>query len=301
MIKISTLNFTIITAAAIALSSCTANLIPSTVKKNPNSTELESKGKEILQKAYVAHGSENLEKHETYQFTATDDWKGMMGTIGKIWEDKNSQLTLKYVPGTFDGQVHFNSGEDSGKIVGLQSWKYYEIDKCDKPNFDRKYNKKAVFGLAAFQYFTELVGRMNNAEIIRYGSEKVFNGNIYDLVYVTWKSEKKDKEVDQYILYINKETSMLDYAIYTLRDNYLSMPGTAMMYGSIGYSDYKNIDGFMVPFTQSLFTFKPEKNNNKYLHQLKLSTFTFDSFNKEELYPNKNIEAIGDSKSTKTK
>ncbi|MBL4625818.1 MAG: hypothetical protein JKY42_11875, partial [Flavobacteriales bacterium] len=237
------LKFVYFLSLGIVLSSCTVNLLPEMVEENPNSIELETKGKEILEKAYVAHGSEVMEKHKVYQFTATDDWQGMMAGMGKLWPQKNSNMTFKYVPNTFDGQVKFKDGETKGKIAGLQSWQYYENEDNTDANFDVENNVRFSFGMAAFQYFTELVGRMNNAEIIRYAGEKEFNGNVYEMVYVTWKSEEPRDNVDQYLLYINKQTSMLDYASYTLRDNYLDIPGAGMMYGTIGFSDYKEIDG----------------------------------------------------------
>ena len=52
----------------------------------------------------------------------------------------------------------------------------------------------------------------------------------------------------------------------------------------------------MVPFTQSVFFMGPKKKNSKYLHQLKLSSFSFDDFDKTELYPDSKIAEIGDSK-----
>ncbi|MFT4601343.1 MAG: hypothetical protein ACI857_001523, partial [Arenicella sp.] len=201
-----------------------------------------------------------------------------------------------YVVNSFDGQVTFNDGKTKDEIAGIQSWKYYEKVDTGKYDFEVKNNKSQVFGIAAFQYFTEIVGRMSNAEIIRYAGEKEFNGTNYDLVYATWKTEAAHKEVDQYILYFNKTTKMLDYASYTLRDNYLKIPGSGMMYGSIAFTDYKKIDGYMVPHTQSVFLMKPEEKLKKYIHRLTIDSFSFDGFDKGELYPDKTIKTIGDSK-----
>jgi hypothetical protein len=289
---------TLIRTTTLLMTGCIANLRPTIVKKNPNSTELETKGREILKKAHIAHGVDNMLKHEVYQFDATDDWKGMMGSMGKLWPEKNTQMKFKYAVNTFDAQVKFMSGEQKGNSVGVQSWQLYE-GEGENANFDIKENKRYSFGMAAFQYFTEVVNRMENASIVRYGGEKEFNGKQYDLVYVTCNDEKPSKDVDQYLLYIDKITHMLDYASFTLRDNYLKIPGSSMLYGSIGFSDYRNIDGYLVPFVQTLFTIKPKKNNNKYLHQLKLTSFDFDDFNRSELYPNKSIESIGDNKRSK--
>lgn len=287
-------NFSYLLILIAVLSSCKANLRPKSIKNNPNSTALETKGKSIISAAHKAHGIDNLLKNEVYQFTATDEWKGLMGGMGKLWPQKTTNLSFKYATNTFDGQVLFNDGKTKGKTVGLQSWQYYEKDTSGKHNFEVKKNTRYSFGLAAFQYFTELVGRMSNAEIIRYAGEKELNGTTYDLVYVTWKTEKANKEVDQYILYFNKTTSMLEHTSYTIRDTYL--PGSSSFYGSIHFYDYKDIDGFMVPFTQTIVLNGPKKNDEKFLHQLKLESFSFNGFNKADLYPNKSIKAIGDSK-----
>lgn len=282
------------------LSSCSVNLLPKHVKHNPNSEKLEIKGKSILHKAYLAHGVENLLKHQVYHFKANDTWQGMMGSMGKLWPQKSTDLSIKYAVNTFDAQLTFMSGKTSGNVVGLQSWNYYSVDKeSGKANFDVKNNKRFTFGMAAFQYFTEIVGRMNKAEIIRYAGEENFNGVDYDLVYVTWKQEDASDDFDQYVLYINKSNSMLEYASYTIRDNYMNMPGASMFYGSIHFTEFTDIAGYKVPFTQSIFINKPQEDDNKYVHQLKLSSFTFDSFDKKELYPNSNLSSVGDSKEGK--
>ena len=67
-------------------------------------------------------------------------------------------------------------------------------------------------------------------------------------------------------------------------------------YGTIRFGDFQTIDGFKVPFTQTIVLNNPKKNTEKYIHQLKLASFSFDGFDKAELYPNKSIKAIGDSK-----
>ena len=180
--------------------------------------------------------------------------------------------------------------------AGLQSWHYYEQQLNGEINFAVQNNVKYSFGMSAFQYFMELIGRLGNAEYIRYAGEKEFNGKRYDLVFATWGSLEGHPEHDQYLLFINQENSMLDYASFTIRDSNLDMPGTGILYGSAGYSDIRNVDGFQVPFTLSEFMNGPSEDNNDYVHQLKLSTFSFDGFDQSELYPDPDINPIGDCK-----
>lgn len=283
--------------AAIVLHSCKANLLPSSVKKNTNQIELEEKGKALLEASSKAQGFDHFNKHEVYEFVTEDHWQGPMAGMGKLWSNKKTRMLFRYVPNTFDATVEFLDGKKKNKVAGLQSWNYYEKESNQsEANFNVKSNARYIFGMAAFQYFTEISQRLSNAPIIRYAGEKQFKGTEYELVYVTWESIKPNKDYDQYIVYINKNTKVIEYLSYTLRDNYLKMPGAAVFYGTVHFDNYQEVDGFMVPFEQYVFLGKPKKNDQKYIHKLTLESFQFDGFDAKELYPNSAIESIGDSK-----
>jgi hypothetical protein len=230
--------------------------------------------------------------HQVYQVVMNDDWRGLAGKIGTMWPSQNIDLDLKYAVGTFDGQVEFLSGKRKGDKVGLQSWELYEVQN-DSITFSEKSDKKMVFALTATQYFMELVGRLRNAELITYAGEKKFNGETYDLVFVTWEKLKKHKKDDQYLLWINKETGLAEYCEYTVRD--IAFPGS-LFTTCIAFSDYKDIEGVKIPFKQYVCNGGPSTNLVKYLHRFKLKYFTFDSFPEKVLYPNKEMEIFGDYK-----
>jgi len=276
------------------LGGCMANLQPVLVKKHGVEKINAEKGKEILSKAWKTQGLNNLKSHQTYSFTATDSWKGMMGGIGKPWPEKRIQILFKYEVGTFNGQLNFLSGKRKGEIAGLQSWKYYE-----KNNNDLKFlktDKKIAFGLSAYQYFIELADRLRKAPIISFAGTKSFNDNNYNLVFVTWGKTAPHKEHDQYMLWINQKTDMLEYVEFTIRDNYLKMPGSGAFYGSIKYDDFKKINGVQIPHKQTVFMNAPKKKDKKRLHQLIITDFKFDEFGVEELYPDPNLKKLGDEK-----
>lgn len=278
------------------MSSYSVDLLPDSLAGDENASESEAKGKAILANAWKAHGVDSFNTHKVYQMIAVDTWQGPMAGIGKLWPQKISKLAFKYAPNTFDAQVKFLDGKKEGFVAGLQAWKYYEKPVDGEISFDVADNERFRFGMAAYQYFTEMVGRLSHAEIVRYAGEKEFNGKQYDLVFATWGSLEGNDQSDQYLLYINKESDILEYVTYTIRDNYLKMPGAGMFYGSMGFSDFHDIDGFKVPFTQSAFMNGPSKDNGDNLHQLKLESFSFDGFELSELYPEASIKRIGDKK-----
>ena len=91
------------------------DLLPKELKGDKNALENEAKGKALLKKAWVAHGIDSLHQHQTYQFTGVDNWKGMMGDMGKLWPQTRTKLDFKYVTNTFDAQIEFLDGETKVK------------------------------------------------------------------------------------------------------------------------------------------------------------------------------------------
>ncbi len=285
----------ILTTTAVLMSSCIADMRTALIKDNGIPIDSETKGKSLLATTWDKHGFENLRNHRTYSFQGLDVWKGMMGRMGKPWPEAKSQLQFKYALGTFDSQVHFKDGKRQGVTAGLQSWQYYETEPGSEVKF-KPYNPRIGFGLSAYHYFFEMLDRLKRAPIIAYAGERVFNGQPYDLVFATWEKPSPHMQHDQYILYINRNTLMLDYAVYSLRDNYLKIPGYKAFYGSVKFSDYREVNGVLIPHRQTVFLNQPKKKEKKHIHQLLVSNFQFDSFDIKELYPDSTLEKLGDSK-----
>lgn len=282
----------IIPLVLLILTSCLSSVSNKVVKTNQLSGK--EKAMNILDKAWLAHGLDSMMTKKVYEVTATDDWPGMMGKMGKLWPIQKQELKLQYAVGTFDSRVTFLNGKKKGEQRGLQAWNYYVIKKGDSiPQFKKKAHEKTEFGLAAFHYFFELIDRLKKVDLITYGGEKEFNGNTYDLVFVTWHKLRKHNKHDQYMMWINRETGMMDYCHFTVHGT--AFPGNIIT-GSIEFTNFKKVDGVQIPFEQIVYIGSPKTDQTKYLHKLTVDSFKFDSFNKSELYPNKDLKTVGDSK-----
>lgn len=286
----------ILIIVSLSFQGCMADLRTKLIKKEGLTVENELKGKAILADALRKQGFDKMENHEVYSFHGKDTWKGILGSIGKIWPEKKSELDFKYQVGTFDGQVSFADGKKSGAIAGLQNWNYYEVNNEQDTVFTKP-NQRIRFGIAAYQYFTEMISRLNKAPIISYAGENELRGIKYDLVFCTWHTDKPHKEADQYIAWINQETGLMDFTQYTIRENYLKAPGGSAVYGGVEFSDFRSIDGILIAHEQSAYTFNLKKKK-KYLHQMIISDFEFDGFNLEDLRLDKEIEKGGDFKTS---
>lgn len=217
-----------------------------------------------------------------------------MGRMAKMWPDVVTNIEIRSAVGTFDGQVILEDGKKQGLTAGLQSWKYYEQEAGDALEFQKRHNAKLVFGVTAYQYFTEMADRLRNAELVTYGGETQFNGKTYDLVFVTWKKLKSHKKNDQYLVWVNRENNRLEYCEFTIHDPFL--PGGSMLPGSIEFADFKNVDGIAIPHLQYVYLGSPKVDREKNLHRLVINSFTFDGFDASELRPDASLKSLGDAK-----
>lgn len=289
--------FTIIISVLVIwlLPGCMADIRTPLIKQDGITEANAEKGKLLLEKAWKLQGLDKLKEHETYLLRGRDVWKGLMGKMGKPWPDAEVDLQFRYAVGTFDGEVGFLSGKRAGTSAGLQSWNYYEVASGEAAVFT-DYDERIAFGLSAYQYFFELADRLKRAPIISYAGEKEFRGQPYDQVFVTWETPEPHQEHDQYVLWINRASGLLEYAVYTLRDNYLKMPGARAFYGSIQFADWREVEGIRIPHRQIVYLNQPKQKEKKHLHQMQVQEFGFDTFPVEMLYPNPELDRIGDDK-----
>lgn len=277
------------------LQGCMADIRTPLIEREGITASNTARGKMLLEKAWKKQGLDQLQQHRTYSFQGKDVWKGLMGKLGKPWPEAKVDLQFRYVIGTFDSQVSFLSGSRTGERAGLQSWRYYEVDPEGTLTFT-DYNERIGFGLSAYQYFFELPDRLLRAPIISYAGEREFRGQWYDQVFVSWEQPEPHREHDQYVLWINRETGLLEFALYTLRETYLKMPGASAFYGSIQFADWQDIDGILIPHRQIVYLNRPKKKPEQHLHQLEIRDFAFDDFPQDQLYPDPALERLGDDK-----
>ena len=271
--------------------SCLHDVRPRMLKREGITQENTLKGKQILDRVWKKQGGDKLEEHNVYSFQGFDTWKkSKLGKLGKLWPDYETTLGFKFQVDTLDGQLTFMDGQRKETIAGIYNSDYYEIKNGITEFQDKaaKSNRRVVFGLSHIQYFFELLGRLRQAPIISYAGSETFNGKQYDLVFCTWGKPKPHQEHDQFLLWINKKTGLLDYSEYSVREPHVKPPGYKMIGGNIEYTDYREIDGVLIPHDQIVYPIKKKTDQSKFIHRLKISDFQFDSFNVEELKQTRN-------------
>ena len=77
------------------------------------------------------------------------------------------------------------------------------------------------------------------------------------MVYATWGSEKANKEYDQFLLYLNEETHLIEYLHFTVREKFNAISFTAR------FDNFKAVDNLVFPFVQYVTQGKPQKSGMK--------------------------------------
>lgn len=217
---------------------------PAEIRGRAVDADNEARGRQLL--AQVAERYGGLERWRSLRATRavlTDFWPaGLMKTMGSPWRDGET-LELTYLHGRDTARLVFRGGERDGHAWGIQNWLTYTRAGSAPAEFAP--NNDIKFWLPTIAYFFELPFRLVEASVVQYVGERHLDGRTYDLVYLTWNSPEPQADVDQYVAWINRKTGMLDYTQYTVRDTH------KLIAGGMHCSDYRTIDGVVIPFVMS--------------------------------------------------
>lgn len=248
------------------------------VKAHGSEEENIRKGKEILDRALAKLGFEKWKAHSTLEMEALDIWAEQ----NRWWPTKDQRFKGQYLLGTFTSRMELTDGPWKGRVLGLQSWQGYKKKDARVP-LVKSEDPLLRFYLPSLQYFSELPFRLFSAQIITYAGEGKHADRTYDLVYSTWGSLEANPDFDQFVLWIDRETSLIRMCHYTVRQ---AFPAAA---GTIYYDSYKTVQGVTLPFKHFVLLEWPEEIRfpleQNFFHRMEISDVSFDSVSDNELMP----------------
>ncbi|MFK7771470.1 MAG: hypothetical protein AB8F94_04990 [Saprospiraceae bacterium] len=250
--------------------------------KNESNEEL---AKALLQEMGETHGIANWEKVNTYSAEFEDVFFGTLGSSSHGYAEDSVRFLLKYIPKTFDGKLKFLSGENRGWSWGIQSWKSYVSTAGNGNKF--KKDSDILFWLPTYQYFIEFPLRIQNANSFAYAGEAEIDGKNCEGIIASWNTTEPQREIDQYLIWLDKKTKRIVKLEYTIREMFNFLKGAAY------FHEYKNYDGILLPSSMPV-----ESNLLKegFLHEMRILDFSKNTFPEKELRPNRALNPMGDEK-----
>ena len=162
-------NLLILISATLLLTACKIADISQPSELHPQTSA--QIAEEKLAKVLEAQGFEVLEEKKLYQARVTDDWKGFLGKMARLWPDPYTQFQFRFNFNTFDGNADVLSGEKQGDLIGVQNWQYYE-KTAGSGQAEKAEAKTHEFGIVVLHYFIELPYRLYHAPLKRYYGEQ---------------------------------------------------------------------------------------------------------------------------------
>jgi hypothetical protein len=259
----------------------TVDLRTEVAKNEPN----EQLAKALLQEMGNAHGISNWKNIDTYSAKFEDVFFGSLGSNSHAYAEDSVQFLLKYIPKTYDGKLEFLSGKKTGVSWGIQSWKSYISTPAKNNKFVN--NSDIIFWLPTYQYFIEFPLRIQNANAFAYAGEAEIDGKTCEGIIASWNTTEPQREIDQYLIWLDKKTKRIVKLEYTIREMYIFLTGAAY------FHNYKNYDGILLPSSMPVESNLLEEG---FLHEMRILDFSKNDFPERELRPNRALAPMGDEK-----
>jgi len=247
------------------------------VKKDPQPIE----GRALMMKMGEAHNISAWDSINTYTVIFQDEFFGTMGANSHPYPTAQMEAVLDYIPNTYNGRISFTDGS----AWGIQAWKTYIRQPGGAPVFTE--HKDAYFWIPTYQYFLELPMRIQTATVVSYAGTKEIRGKKCKGIFASWGKYKPQKDIDQYLIWIDETSSQIQQVQYTIRDMFGFMTGTC------NYLDYMTFNNIPLP------TKMPVNNlfgMDGLLHQMGINGMNINMIPKSDLLPNKDLEYVGDAK-----
>ncbi|MFZ5627988.1 MAG: hypothetical protein ACOY5B_02595 [Spirochaetota bacterium] len=206
--------------------------------------EMITQGKALLQQVQKTYRADLWRAQKTMTVTYADHWPGFFTRLMAMpWHKNDQKVQFEMALGTDDARLEFLEDPKAGEVWGIQHWATYKIKVGEAVKF--KKDSDIWFWLPTYSYFTQCAYRIAEAELVAFAGEDSLNGQNYDKVFATWGAAEPNGKIDQYILWINKQTGYIDLVEYTIRDM------QKFMKGKLFYADYRLVDGIPVAHKQS--------------------------------------------------
>jgi hypothetical protein len=263
------------------------------------------RGRALLDATALRHGLEAWRGFSTFEAVAADRWS----RPGPWWPQQDQRIRMQQRVGTFTSRVELLDGPAAGEIWGIQSWApYRRAGSSTEARFLDGPEGALRFYLPSLHYFNELIFRLQRAPTAIDAGEATLGGRVYDRVFVTWGDPHPRDQVDHYVLWIARDSGLVEMAHYTVRDiavlglapedqRELMRAGAA---GTIHYSDFRDVGGVLFPFRQVVTLLGPEQApdplTDDFVHLLEVESAGFDGFTAELLTPDPARGAPADTK-----
>ena len=242
-----------------------SDLRPSQLREFGPSIEMEQRGRELLDRAIEATGGRQAwDSFQSAEMHFQDEWGGWIGYLYRPWPENPTELLMHYDFPMQAAEGRFLSGSHLGETWGLDEHGTW-FQAPDGQRVQRPC-ESIRFMFAAYQYFFELPLRISEAPIVSYAGNRQRAGRQYDLVFATWGKPEPHAAHDQYLLWIAKDSGLIEIAQYTIRDKFRFVKGANR------FSDFRTVDGIVIPHS---YWISRSLEDEDFVHRVQIEELRF--------------------------
>lgn len=252
-----------------------SDLRTDTVKDNPDPIG----GRALLLKMGAAHNIAAWDSVDTYTVAFEDDFYGMVGENGHPFPQHDMEMILDYIPDSNDGRMSFTDGV----IWGVQSWNTYIRQAAGEPV--KKSDDDIKFWVPTYQYFLEFPMRIQTATAVTVAGKKVIDGTPCVGVLASWDKYKPQRNIDQYLIWIDEETSVIKELEYTIRDI------MGLLKGRVRFENYQTFNNIPIPTKMPVWSNMASEK----IHEMRVNGIHVNVVSQSDLRPF-DLPVMGDVK-----
>ncbi|WP_235295901.1 hypothetical protein [Portibacter marinus] len=249
---------------SILLTSCLKDLRPQAWKDNSAFREAQyQKGKAILEKYAQVSGQEQWSDIQSYRIYISDVFFGWRGRMKQPYGQRINQFILDFYAKENSGTLLFLNGKKKGMLWGYNEGNTYTKESVNGPIKDVD-SKKIKAWIPFYQRFIEMPFRATAADQIYHMGEEKYGLYNYDKVYTAWKTEESEQKLEQYVLWVNQSTGLVDKFQFSSRNQGAVLTGTVII------SEQTVYDGVIIP---GMFKVYAREGSRQPLHIIRPHNF----------------------------
>lgn len=176
--------------------------------------DAEQRGKTLLAAMAAAHYADKWLDHPTSEIEMSDTYFGFFRLFAPF-PGSEAVFHLRYINATYDGTMTLANGKQKGRVWGISDWKTWRRRPGKEKTWKKK--KNIWFWVPTYQYFLMFPLKIQEATCVRHAGTQTIQGKPHEVVFASWNSPEPQKDMDQYMIYLDPESKLIRYIWYTVR------------------------------------------------------------------------------------
>lgn len=159
--------------------------------------------------------------------------------VANIWPRLPQSTRFYWVTGRDDVRADLLEAGRVSETWGVQNWVAYSGAPGEPLRFEK--NEQVNFLLPTIKFFLSAPFLLSKGEILADAGEENIHGRLYRRIFVTWTGAAPRPDFDQYLIYVNARTGLVDYLHFTVREK------NPFAYCTTVLENYREVNGVRFP------------------------------------------------------